>query len=90
MSKVNLTINGLAVEAKAGMTILEAAKTVGIDIPTFCHDPGGLEFRPLHQRRELSLPEAARPWAPTTSITVPVSDTLPPWPVWPQHLAVER
>jgi predicted molibdopterin-dependent oxidoreductase YjgC len=39
MSKVNLTINGLAVEAKAGMTILEAAKTVGIDIPTFCHDP---------------------------------------------------
>lgn len=39
MSKVNLTINGIPVQADAGMTILEAAKTVGIDIPTFCHDP---------------------------------------------------
>ncbi len=39
MSQVNLTINGIPVQAKAGMTILEAAKTVGIDIPTFCHDP---------------------------------------------------
>jgi formate dehydrogenase alpha subunit len=39
MSKVNVTINGQAVQVEAGMTILEATKTVGIDVPTFCHDP---------------------------------------------------
>ncbi len=39
MTKLNVTINGLPVEAEAGMTILEAAELAGIDIPTFCHDP---------------------------------------------------
>ncbi|RQD78017.1 MAG: hypothetical protein D5R97_01130 [Candidatus Syntrophonatronum acetioxidans] len=39
MSKINLTINGQPVEAEAGMTILEAAESAGIEIPTFCHDP---------------------------------------------------
>ena len=34
---VKLTIDGKAVEAEAGSTILDAAKTVGIDIPTLCH-----------------------------------------------------
>lgn len=37
MSKVNLTINGMAVEAEKGMTILDAAKIVNITIPTLCH-----------------------------------------------------
>ena len=31
---VNLTIDGTPVKAKPGMTILSAAKSVGIDIPT--------------------------------------------------------
>lgn len=39
MSKVNITINGKPVEAEPGMTILQAAQSVGFDIPTFCHDP---------------------------------------------------
>jgi predicted molibdopterin-dependent oxidoreductase YjgC len=40
MSKiVNLTIDGQAVQAKAGQTILEAATAVGIEIPTLCHHP---------------------------------------------------
>lgn len=39
MTKVNLTINGQSVEAEASMTILEAAESAGIEIPTFCHDP---------------------------------------------------
>lgn len=39
MTKLNVTVNGLPVEAEAGMTILEAAELAGIDIPTFCHDP---------------------------------------------------
>ncbi|MGE4546065.1 MAG: formate dehydrogenase subunit alpha [Pedobacter sp.] len=34
---VNLTIDGQAIEVPAGSTILAAAKTLGIDIPTLCH-----------------------------------------------------
>lgn len=34
---VQLTINGIKVNAEKGMTILEAAKSVGITIPTLCH-----------------------------------------------------
>ena len=39
MSKVNITINGQALQVDAGKTVLEAAQAAGIDIPTFCHDP---------------------------------------------------
>jgi NADH dehydrogenase/NADH:ubiquinone oxidoreductase subunit G len=42
---VQLTINGIKVNAETGMTILDAAKSVGISIPTLCHlknlDPTG-------------------------------------------------
>ncbi|HOJ07611.1 MAG: 2Fe-2S iron-sulfur cluster binding domain-containing protein [Ignavibacteriota bacterium] len=42
---VQLTINGIKVNAEEGMTILDAAKSVGISIPTLCHlknlDPTG-------------------------------------------------
>ncbi len=34
---VQLTINNIKVNAEEGMTILDAAKSVGIDIPTLCH-----------------------------------------------------
>ena len=37
MSKILLKIDGKEVEAKEGMTILEAARSVGIFIPTLCH-----------------------------------------------------
>lgn len=37
MSKVLLIIDGKEVEASEGMTILEAARNVGITIPTLCH-----------------------------------------------------
>ena len=37
MSVMNITIDGQVVEMPAGSTILEAAKKVGIDIPTLCH-----------------------------------------------------
>lgn len=36
---VTLTIDGQEVKAQAGQTILEAARTVGIEIPTLCYDP---------------------------------------------------
>ena len=37
MSEVTLIINDEEVKAKEGITILEAARSVGIDIPTLCH-----------------------------------------------------
>ena len=33
---INLTINGKHVEAASGSTILEAARSAGIKIPTLC------------------------------------------------------
>lgn len=37
MSKILVIIDGREVEASAGMTVLEAAKEVGVVIPTLCH-----------------------------------------------------
>ena len=37
MSKILLQIDGREVESKEGMTILEAARSVGVFIPTLCH-----------------------------------------------------
>lgn len=39
MSKIHLTINGQALEAESGDTILQAAQRGGIRIPTLCHHP---------------------------------------------------
>jgi formate dehydrogenase (NADP+) alpha subunit len=39
MSAVKITINDQELEVAAGTTILEAARELGIDIPTLCHDP---------------------------------------------------
>ena len=39
MEAVNLTINGQAISAPVGSTILQAAKQVGINIPTLCDHP---------------------------------------------------
>jgi iron-only hydrogenase group A len=38
MSDVNLTINDLPVRVQSGATLLEAAETLGIRIPTLCYD----------------------------------------------------
>lgn len=39
MSDILLTIDGKEVKAKEGMTVLEAAQSVGITIPTLCYHP---------------------------------------------------
>jgi formate dehydrogenase major subunit len=39
MTTVNITINGQAIIAPTGSTILKAAQGAGIDIPTLCHHP---------------------------------------------------
>ncbi len=40
MSGVTLTIDGRQVRVPAGTTVLDAAKGIGIEIPTLCHVPG--------------------------------------------------
>jgi len=37
--KIKLTIDGKATEIAKGKTILQAANSIGINIPTLCHDP---------------------------------------------------
>jgi len=37
MSEIHLQIDGKKVEAREGMTVLEAAQSAGISIPTLCH-----------------------------------------------------
>ena len=37
MAEIRGIINGIEVRAPAGITILEAAQQIGIDIPTLCH-----------------------------------------------------
>jgi len=39
MSAIKLTIDGKELEVAAGTTILQAARELGIDLPTLCHDP---------------------------------------------------
>ena len=41
---VNLTINGHAVQVKESTTILEAAESVGIEIPRLCYWNGLIEI----------------------------------------------
>ena len=36
--KLHIIIDGVGIKATPGMTIVEAAETVGIEIPTLCHD----------------------------------------------------
>lgn len=38
MEKINITIDGKALTAEKGQTILEAAIAAGIEIPTLCHN----------------------------------------------------
>ena len=37
MSVVNLSIDGTPVEVAAGTTVFDAARSIGVDIPTLCH-----------------------------------------------------
>ena len=37
---VNITVNGKAVSAPAGTLLIDACKTVGIEVPSFCYYPG--------------------------------------------------
>ena len=71
MSTIKLTIDGRQVEVEPGTTILEAARKLGIDIPTFCHDPelapnGACRICVVEVEKARALvPPAAPPWLRT-------------------------
>ena len=37
MGKVNITIDGVNIQVEDNMTVLEAARLAGIEIPTLCY-----------------------------------------------------
>ncbi len=69
MADINLTIDGKPVQAKPGMTVLEAAKTANIYIPTLCYHPdlapyGGCRMCVVEVEKMRGLPTAC-----TTPVT---------------------
>ena len=40
MADVNITVDGKKVTAPAGTLLIEACKSVGIEVPSFCYYPG--------------------------------------------------
>src|SRR5512140_3280582 len=72
VAAVNLTINGRRVQAAAGQTVLEAAETAGIRIPTLCHHPR----LPPQGSCRLCLVEIEKQRTLQPACTFPVSDGM--------------
>ena len=72
MQKIELTINGKGVQATAGMTVLEAARLVGIQIPALCDVP---DLTPNGKCR-LCVVEIENQPEPVTACTTPVSNGM--------------
>jgi formate dehydrogenase major subunit len=71
-TKVNIKIDGKAVEAAAGSTILDAARQVGVYIPTLCHSP---LLRPLENCR-LCVVQVAGEKKYKASCSTPVTEGM--------------
>ena len=69
---LTLTINGIEVQAEAGMTVLEAARANDIHIPTLCYAPG---LRPVGACR-LCVVEIEQMRGYPSACTVPVSEGM--------------
>jgi len=72
MTLLNLTINGQAVKAPIGSTVLKAAEAAGIDIPTLCNHPA---LAPAGACR-MCLVEVERQRALQTACTFPVAEGM--------------
>ena len=74
MSKLHLKIDGKEVEAEEGATILEAARSAGISIPTLCHHP---ELQPYGGCRLCTVELQMRGWRrPVVSCVYTVAEGL--------------
>jgi len=72
MDEIWLTINGQAVKAEKGMTVLEAAQSAGIYIPTLCYDP---DLEPYGGCR-LCVVEIEKMRGYPTACTMPAADGM--------------
>lgn len=72
MDKLRITINGSEVLAPPGVTILEAAKQAGIDIPTLCNHP---KLQPIGACR-ICIVEVKGQRNLQTACTFPVSEGM--------------
>lgn len=69
---MSVTIDGKDIEVAEGTTVLEAAKALGIVIPTLCHDD---RIQPFGACR-LCIVEIAGMAKPVTACTTPVTDEM--------------
>jgi len=72
MCEIHLTINGRAVTAQSGQTVLAAAQNAGIAIPTLCHHQ---DLTPTGACR-LCVVEVEKMRGPATACTLPVADGM--------------
>jgi NADH-quinone oxidoreductase subunit G len=70
LKQISLTIDGIESTLPEGMRIVDAAKTVGIDIPVFCHHP---KMEPVGMCR-MCLVEVGRPLMDRTTGTPMLDD----------------
>lgn len=75
MEMINLTINGMETSVPAGSTVLEAARTVGIEIPTLCYMK---EINEIGACRicMVEVSENSRPYRMVTACVYPVSEGM--------------
>ncbi|MBI2906076.1 MAG: molybdopterin-dependent oxidoreductase [Chloroflexi bacterium] len=69
MDTVTITLDGREVSGRHGMTVLELAREVGVDIPTLCHDPN---LKPVGACR-ICLVEDERSGALLASCVAPIA-----------------
>jgi len=69
---MNVMIDGREIEVSRGTTVLEAAKALGIVVPTLCHDD---RIKPFGACR-LCIVEIAGMPKPVTACTTPVTDEM--------------
>ncbi len=73
MPDVNLTIDGRKLTVPAGTLIVEAAKTIGIEIPVFCYHH---KLDPVGACRLCLVDFSPGPPRPQTACTTPVSEGM--------------
>ena len=72
MANVTLTIDGRQVRAPAGTLLIEACKSAGIEVPSFCYYPG----LPLQGACRMCLVEIAKMPKLQTACTVPATEGM--------------
>jgi formate dehydrogenase major subunit len=72
MNMVNITINGQKISAQMGITILQAARQAGVDIPTLCDHPA---LSPAGACR-MCIVEVAGQRTPQTACTFPITEGM--------------